>query len=66
MKTAEVSELNTVALSDQITAIRVSPNSYFIALFLTTFITGFLVYLEKDYVALALFAASWIIFFEIN
>ena len=61
MKTAEVSELNTAALSDQITAIRVSPNSYFIALFLTTFITGFLVYLEKDYVALALFAASWII-----
>jgi tetratricopeptide (TPR) repeat protein len=60
-KTAEVSELDTAALSDQITSIRVSPNSYFIALFLTTFITGFLVYLEKDYVALALFAVSWII-----
>ena len=60
-KTAEVSELNTAALSNQITAIRVSPNSYFIALFLITFITGFLVYLEKDYVALAVFVVSWII-----
>ncbi len=60
-KTAKVSELTTAVLSDQITAIRVSPNSYFIALFLITFITGFLVYLEKDYVALAVFAASWMI-----
>ena len=66
MKTAEVSELNTAALSDQITAIRVSPNSYFIALFLITFITGFLVYLEKDYPTRGEKRERDVIFFEIN
>ena len=50
-----------VTVSEQPVSIRVSPNSYLIVLFLHTFVTGFLVYLEKDYAALALFAASWII-----
>jgi len=63
-KTAETSlEENSIAttLSDETISIRVSPNSYFIALFLTTFLTGFLVYLEKDFFALAIFAGSWLI-----
>lgn len=61
-KTAEASEISARTSSDQLISIRVSPNSYFIALFLITFLTGLLVYLEKDYAALALFTASWIIF----
>ena len=52
----------SAAASDQMISIRVSPNGYFIVLFLITFLTGLLVYLEKDYTALALFAVSWIIF----
>jgi len=50
------------AISDKFISIRVSPNSYFIALFLTTFLSGFLVYLERDLFALTLFAASWLAF----
>ena len=40
--------------------IRVAPNSYLIALFLTTFFTGLLIYLELDIAALALLAVGWI------
>ncbi len=63
-KTTAVPEIKPSAaiVSDQIISIRVSPNSYFIALFLTTFFTGFLVYLEQDLIAVALFAASWLAF----
>ncbi len=46
--------------SDEKTSIRVSPNSYFIALFIATFFSGFLVYLEIDWAAVALFGAGWI------
>jgi hypothetical protein len=62
--TAEItSEKSSAAtFSDQTISIRVSPNNYFIALFLTTFLAGFLVYLEQDFFALALFAASWLTF----
>ena len=60
-KTAKVPDITTVALSDQILSIRVSPNGYFIALFAVTFFTGLLVYLELDYFALALFVTSWIL-----
>lgn len=42
-------------------SIRVSPNSYFAAFFLITFLTGFLVYLEKDIAAAFLCAANWIL-----
>lgn len=56
------SAIETTAVYDQITAIRVSPNSYFTALFFITFTTGFLVYLEQDLLALALFIAGWTIF----
>lgn len=40
-------------------SIRVSPNSYFAAIFLLTFFTGFLVYLKQDAVALIVLAAAW-------
>lgn len=63
-KTADLSETKSSAISapDQIIKIRVSPNSYFIVLFLTTFTAGFLVYLEQDLTALLLFVLSWMIF----
>lgn len=43
-------------------SIRVSPNSYFAALFLTTFFSGFLIYLEKDWAGSTLFFISWMCF----
>ncbi len=60
VKPAEASKITAITASDQTISIRVSPNNYFIALFLITFLTAFLTYLEKDYTALALFAVSWI------
>ena len=47
--------------SEQIISIRVSPNSYFTALFLTTFVSGFLIYLEQDFFGISLFVSSWLI-----
>ncbi len=52
----------TVAAAEPFVSIRVSPNSYLNALFVATFLTGLLVYLEKDYFALTLFLISWTIF----
>jgi len=60
-KSAETSEI-TANISDKIISIRVSPNGYFTALFLITFLTGFLVYLEQNYLAPAIFVAGWIVF----
>jgi len=48
--------------SDKPISIRVMVNSYFIALFLTTFFSGFLIYLEQDLAGILLFGASWLIF----
>lgn len=45
-------------LTDKSVKIRVSPNNYFIALFLTVFFTGFFVYLEYDVVAAVLFISG--------
>ena len=62
-KTAELSaEKTATTFSDKIISIRVPPNSYFTALFLTTFISGFLIYLEKDFFGLVILAFSWLIF----
>ncbi|MBA3600665.1 MAG: hypothetical protein H0W45_05395, partial [Acidobacteria bacterium] len=62
-KTAATSGLETAAtISGQIINIRVSPNGYFVVLFLTTFLTAFLVYLEQDLIALVLFVVSWLCF----
>lgn len=50
------------ALKNKSASIRVSPNSYLTVLFLTTFFSGFLFYLEFDFFAVSLFITSWIIF----
>ncbi|MDQ3131317.1 MAG: hypothetical protein M3Q99_11235 [Acidobacteriota bacterium] len=57
--TISAGEIAEIA-SDEKTSIRVSPNSYFIALFIATFFSSFLVYLEIDWAAVALFGAGWI------
>ena len=49
-------------LNEKPIGIRVSPNDYFTALFLATFFTGFLVYIEQDLAAVLLFVFSWLIF----
>lgn len=62
-KTADISTRETIgsnAVSGQTASIRVSPNSYFTALFLATFFSAFLIYLEIDWAAVLLFGASWI------
>ena len=62
-KTTEISAEPTAAtFSDKIISIRVSPNSYFTVLFLITFVSGFLLYLEKDYIGIVIFAFGWLIF----
>ncbi|MFM9903971.1 MAG: hypothetical protein ACKVQJ_05295 [Pyrinomonadaceae bacterium] len=49
-------------------SIRVSPHSYFTALFLTTFVSALLFYLEIDLAGFLLFGASWVLlpFFALN
>jgi tetratricopeptide (TPR) repeat protein len=64
-KTAAVSSVETSAKSaiqNKLASIRVSPNSYLTVLFLTTFFSGFLFYLESDFFAISLFITSWLIF----
>ena len=59
----EVSRLQTSAAlkySEHPISIRVSPNSYFIALFLTTFFSAFFIYLERDLLGILLFVLSWL------
>jgi len=62
-KTVDVSNAETLAstsISEQTVSIRVSPNGYSTALFLATFFSAFLVYLEYDRAAASLFAGSWL------
>ena len=62
-KTAEIpatESLSAETLLDRSASIRVSPNSYFVALFLATFFSGFLIYLELDWSAALLLGAAWI------
>ncbi|MCU1288114.1 MAG: Tetratricopeptide repeat protein [Acidobacteria bacterium] len=61
-KSAELSveEIAVNTSNDYRTSIRVSPNGYFIALFLATFFSAFLIYLKIDWAAIALFGLSWI------
>ena len=62
-KTADLTAKETTKEKTPVSAsIRVSPNSYFNAIFLATFFSGFLFYLEKDIYAIILFAISWIAF----
>ena len=58
---AKISEINAAAIPDGTISIRVSPNVYLIALFLITFLVGFLIYLESNYAAFALLAAGWVV-----
>ena len=58
--TKDISAVAT--FSDKPISIRISPNSYFIVLFLTTFFSGFLIYLEQDLAGILLFGTSWLIF----
>ncbi len=63
-KTAEITSQEksiTSDLKDKSIQIRVSPNSYFVALFLSTFFTALLVYLQFDLYALILSFLSWTI-----
>lgn len=55
-------------LAARAVSIRVSPNSYFIALLLGSFFSAFLFYLESDAAGVALFCFAWIIvpFFALN
>ena len=52
----------------KVVSIRVSPHSYFTALLLSSFISAFLFYIEKDLAGVIVFAASWILipFFALN
>ena len=64
VKQAEISNAESSAattFADEIVRVRVSPNGYFIALFLLTFICGLLVYLEKDRIGTFIFAVAWLI-----
>ena len=51
-----------VNCSENINSIRVAPNSYFVALFVSTFFSGLFIYLEKDLAGILLFVLSWLIF----
>ena len=62
-KTADLSaqEKSIIAeLTDKSVKVRVSPNNYFIALFMATFFTGLLAYLKYDVAAITLFSFAWI------
>lgn len=62
VKTAEriAGKTSTANIIHKLVDIRVSPNSYFAAVFLVSFVTAFLVYLEYDWSALLLFLVSWL------
>lgn len=64
VNTAEVSDAKPSAktiFSDKPLGVRVSPNNYFFALFLLTFFSGLLVYLEKETTGTIVFGFAWII-----
>ena len=62
-KTADASSKeNTLEQTSANISIRVSPNSYFNVIFLATFFSGFLFYIEQDLIGIILFIGSWIIF----
>ncbi|MEZ5426218.1 MAG: tetratricopeptide repeat protein [Pyrinomonadaceae bacterium] len=59
-KSATETESTAVFERKKSVSIRVSPNSYFTALFLGTFFSGFLIYLEWDLWAVLLLIISWV------
>ncbi len=66
-QSAAVAERSRIPVDEPI-SIRVSPNSYFIALLLGSFFSAFLFYLENDLAGILLFIVSWIFvpFFAMN
>lgn len=52
--------IKTVA-SGKTNSIRVSPNSYFVAVFLTTFLAAFFVYLQMDFAGILAIVISWLV-----
>ncbi|MGI8470286.1 MAG: tetratricopeptide repeat protein [Pyrinomonadaceae bacterium] len=50
-----------INFSNDSASVRVAPNSYFVAFFLTVFFTAFAVYLEQDFIAAGLFIFSLIV-----
>ena len=67
-KQIEAGSATSAQSSDDPISIRVSPNSYLIALLLGTFFSAFLFYLELDLLGIAVFIAGWIFvpFFALN
>lgn len=64
IKVGEVSVRETSlasAYSKNSASIRVSPNSYVIAIFLSVFFTAFFIYLERDLISVFLFTFSFVI-----
>ena len=60
-KTTDVAASESAPTSyEKSASIRVSPNNYFIVLFLATFFSAFLIYLEIDWAAILLFGAAWL------
>lgn len=51
---------SAIKVINKLVDIRVSPNSYFVAVFLVSFLTAFLVYIERDAAAIILFILSWV------
>jgi tetratricopeptide (TPR) repeat protein len=64
LKTREVSAGETsvkTVVSGKTSSIRVSPNSYFVAVFLTTFLAAFFVYLHMDFAGVLAIVVSWLV-----
>jgi tetratricopeptide (TPR) repeat protein len=64
LKTREVSTGKTSVkseLSGRMSGIRVSPNSYFVAVFLTTFLAAFFIYLELDFAGALAIVVGWLV-----
>lgn len=57
---AIIEKTSATKIINKLVDIRVSPNSYFVAVFVVSFLTAFLVYLERDWSALSLFLVSWL------
>lgn len=64
-KITSVAKANAAARNEiekKSVSIRVSPNSYFTALFLATFLAAFLIYLEMNLTGIILVGLSWVAF----
>lgn len=64
IKTHEVSAGETSVKADfsgKATSIRVSPNSYFVGIFLTMFLAAFFIYLHMDFAGVVAIIISWLV-----